>query len=152
MASWRSRPTDTAAPRRTLRTVPRFGYNPAMSSEPAGEAGIASQTIPVNMYQTPHAVVVVAVAPAVTPDDVVVERTGRRLSIKARLRNAAERDYLLHEWTYGDYERELDLPDGFGGRVEASLVNGQLVVRVMEGVGESGQTVTITPAKRHSRP
>ncbi|MDQ6784501.1 MAG: Hsp20/alpha crystallin family protein [Actinomycetota bacterium] len=123
-----------------------------MSSDPAGEAGLASQTIPVNMYQTPHAVVVVAVAPAVTPDDVLVERTGRRLSITARLRNAAERDYLLHEWTYGDYRRELDLPDGFGGGLEASLVNGQLVVRVLEGPVDPEATMTIVPAKRHSRP
>lgn len=134
-----------------MRAVPSFGYNPAMSSDPAGTAGLASQTIPVNMYQAPHAVVVVGVAPAVTCDDVVVERTGRRLSIRARLRNAAEREYLLHEWTYGDYERELDLPDGFGGRVEASLVNGQLVVRIMEGPVEPGETVTVTPAKRHTR-
>ena len=135
-----------------MRTVPRFGYNPPMSSPPAGEAGLASQTIPVNMYQAPQAVVVVAVAPAVTPDDVVVQRTGRHLSIKARLRNAAEREYLLHEWTYGDYERDLDLPDGFGGGLEASLVNGQLVVRVLEGPVDPEETVTVTPSKRHARP
>lgn len=134
-----------------LRTSPCFGYNPPMSSDPSGEAGIASQTIPVNMYQAPHAVVVVAVAPAVTPDDVVVERTGRHLSIRARLRNAAEREYLLHEWSYGDYERELDLPDGFGGGLEASLVNGQLVVRVLEGPVVPGETVSVTPAKRQAR-
>ncbi|MDQ2725505.1 MAG: Hsp20/alpha crystallin family protein [Actinomycetota bacterium] len=142
---------DTASGAGALRTVPRFGYNPPMSSDPAGEAGLASQTIPVNMYQAPHAVVVVAVAPAVTPDDVVVERTGRHLSIRARLRNAAEREYLLHEWTYGAYERQLDLPDGFGGGVEASLVNGQLVVRILEGPVEPGETVSVTPAKRHTR-
>ncbi|MDQ6840281.1 MAG: Hsp20/alpha crystallin family protein [Actinomycetota bacterium] len=121
-----------------------------MSCDPAGEASV-SQTIPVNMYQTPHAVVVVAVAPAVTPDDVVVERTGRHLSIRARLRNAADRDYLLHEWTYGDYERNIDLPDGFGGGLEASLVNGQLVVRILQGPVKPGDKVAITPAKRHTR-
>ncbi|MDQ2728556.1 MAG: Hsp20/alpha crystallin family protein [Actinomycetota bacterium] len=121
-----------------------------MTSDPH-PAGLVSQTIPVNMYQAPHAVVVVAVAPAVTPDDVVVERTGRHLSIRARLRNAAERQYLLHEWTYGDYERELDLPDGFGGGLEASLVNGQLVVRILEGPVDPGETVSVTPAKRHVR-
>ena len=87
-----------------------------------------------------------------TPDDVVVQRKGRHLSIKARLRNAAEREYLLHEWTYGDYERDLDLPDGFGGGLEASLVNGQLVVRVLEGPVDPEETVTVTPSKRHARP
>lgn len=121
-----------------------------MSFDQTAESGSTAQAIPVNMYQTTHAVVVVAVAPAVTADDVVVERTGRRLSLRARLRNPAERQYLLHEWTYGDYERDLDLPDGYGGDMEASLVNGQLVVRVMEGPTSDG-TLSVTPAKRHSR-
>lgn len=111
-----------------------------------------AQSIPVNMYETPHAVVVLGVAPAVTAEDVVVERTGRKLSLRVRLRNPAERDYLLHEWSYGDYERDLDLPEGYGGAVEVSLVNGQLVVRIHEGPeDESGQTVSVMPAKRHSR-
>ena len=51
----------------------------------------------------------------------------------ARVRSAGPREYLLHEWEYGGYERQLDLPAGYGGGVEASLHNGQLVVRVPAG-------------------
>ena len=54
-------------------------------------------------------------------------------SPKARLRSSGPREYLLREWEYGGYEREIDLPEGYGSRVEASLTNGQLVVRVLRG-------------------
>ena len=51
----------------------------------------------------------------------------------AHLRSAGPRDYLLHEWEYGGYERQLDLPTGYGCGLEATLRNGQLVVRVLRG-------------------
>jgi HSP20 family molecular chaperone IbpA len=39
----------------------------------------------------------------------------------------------VREWDYGGYEREIDLPDGYGSGLEAKLSNGQLVVRVLRG-------------------
>ena len=53
-------------------------------------------------------------------------------------------DYLLHEWEYGGYERELELPSGFAGGVEATLTNGQLAVRVLRGTGSDDVTVQPT--------
>jgi len=44
---------------------------------------------------------------------------------------------------YGGYERELDLPPGFGGGVEATLTNGQLAIRVLRG---EPNTLTIQPS------
>ena len=91
------------------------------------------QLVPVNVYATNDALVVVAPLPAVQPSDVTIDLTPGCLRITANLRTAAPKDYLVHEWNYGGYERELDLPDGFGGGVEASLANGQLAVRVLRG-------------------
>jgi HSP20 family molecular chaperone IbpA len=88
--------------------------------------------------------VVVAPLPAVQPSDVTVELTPGRLRFTSRLRSAAPKDYLVHEWDYGGYERELELPSGFGGGVEASLANGQLAVRVLRG--EASQRTAITPS------
>jgi HSP20 family molecular chaperone IbpA len=102
------------------------------------------QQVPVNVYETSDALVVVAPLPAVQPSDVTVELTPGRLRFTSRLRSAAPKDYLLHEWDYGGYERELDLPSGFGGGVEASLANGQLAVRVLRG--QASQRTAITPA------
>jgi HSP20 family molecular chaperone IbpA len=102
------------------------------------------QQVPVNVFETTDALVVVAPLPAVQPDDVTIDLTPGRLRLTARLRTAAPKRYLVHEWDYGGYERELDLPAGFGGGVEASLANGQLAVRVLRG--EATERTSISPA------
>ena len=103
------------------------------------DAGMA-QRLPVNLYETDQAVVVVTPMPAVMPDDVHVTLDGRTLSIRAECRTDADkRDYLLREWEYGPYERELELPEGFGGTAEASFGNGQLALRVEKGDGQAGR-------------
>jgi HSP20 family molecular chaperone IbpA len=102
------------------------------------------QKVPVNMYETPGALVILAPMPAVTIDDVTIDLTPGKLRFCADLRSAGPREYLLNEWDYGNYERELDLPDGYGGGVEATLVNGQLAVRVLKG---EGATVKVKPGE-----
>jgi len=91
------------------------------------------QNVPVNAYQTPGAFVIVAPFPAVTERDVSIELTADCVRFWADLRSAGPRDYAIHEWEYGGYERSVPTPAGFGSGVEASLVNGQLVVRVLSG-------------------
>jgi HSP20 family protein len=107
------------------------------------EETMRPQTVPVNMYETDGAVVVVAPLPAVQPDDVHIDLWPGKLRITAHLRSAGPRDYLVHEWDYGGYERELEVPTGFGGGVEASLANGQLAVRVLRG--HSNDKLSIRP-------
>ena len=101
------------------------------------------QSVPVNVYETTGALVVLAPLPAVTPDDVCVELRSGRLRFWASLRSAGPRNYVVHEWEYGGYEREVEVPAGYGGAVEASLTNGQLVVRVMRG--ETTDVITVKP-------
>ncbi len=108
------------------------------------EEEMRPQEVPVNVYETTAALVVVAPLPAVTADDVTIELRPGCLRFWAHLRSAAPRHYLVHEWDYGGYEREIDLPDGFGGGVEASLANGQLAIRVLRG--DAGQAFTIHPS------
>jgi HSP20 family molecular chaperone IbpA len=109
----------------------------------AAEAEMAPQRVPVNMYEAPEALVIVAPFAAVTADDVTVELRDGNLRFFARLRSAAPREHILREWDYGGYERELELPEGFGAGVEATLANGQLVVRVRRGAFD--REVTINP-------
>jgi HSP20 family molecular chaperone IbpA len=111
----------------------------------ATEATMRPQSVPVNMYETSEAVVVVAPLPAVRPDDVHVEIRGGAVRFWAHVRSAGTREYLLHEWEYGGYERELALPAGFGAGVEATLANGQLAIRVLKGE-PSGDTLAIAPS------
>ena len=91
------------------------------------------QWFPVNAHEAPEALVVVAPLPAVMPDDVTIELGPSTLRISSRLRSSGPREYVLHEWEYGGYEREIDLPEGFRGGLDATLTNGQLVVRVLRG-------------------
>ena len=99
----------------------------------AAEATMRTQTVPVNVFETDGALVVVAPLPAVMPDDVTIELDGATLRFWAHLGSAAPRNYLMHEWDYGCYERELQLPPGYGSGVDASLGSGQLAIRVLRG-------------------
>lgn len=94
---------------------------------------MAPQRVPVNAYEAPGAFVVVAPLPAVTDRDVTLTLTDGALQICAELRSAGPREYTIHEWEYGGYERELDIPPGYGSGLEGTLSNGQLVVRVLSG-------------------
>jgi len=114
-------------------------------STAATEAAMHPQAVPVNMYETTAALVVVAPLAAVTAADVQVElRAGDPATLRfwAHVRSAPPRDYLVHEWEYGGYERQLDVPAGFGAATEATLNNGQLVVRILRG---DPVAATITP-------
>jgi HSP20 family molecular chaperone IbpA len=108
------------------------------------ERTMQPQRVPINVYEATGALVVVCPMPAVKADDVTVELGHGTLRFFARLRSAPRKDYLVHEWEYGGYEREVDLPEGFGGGVEATLTNGQLAVRVLRGSADD--TIKITPS------
>lgn len=99
----------------------------------AVEDTMEPQRVPVKMYEAPEALVIVAPMPAVQPSDVHIELRHTNLRFWAHLRSAAPREYLLDEWDFGGYEREVDIPDGYGAGIEATLANGQLVIRLLRG-------------------
>ncbi|MEP6661610.1 MAG: Hsp20/alpha crystallin family protein [Acidimicrobiales bacterium] len=109
----------------------------------ATERTMRSQSVPVNVYETTGALVVVSPLPAVTAEDVTIELRPGTLRFWARLRSAPPREYLTHEWEYGGYEREVEVPEGYGGAVEASLANGQLAIRVLRGT--TSELVSVKP-------
>lgn len=101
------------------------------------------QRVPVNAYTTDGAFVIVAPVAGVVGSDVSVELTENGVRFWAELRSSGTRDYLVHEWEYGGYERALDLPSGYGSDVEASLTNGQLVIRVLSGDFTGDRTIQL---------
>lgn len=118
---------------------------PQVAPGPGADGTDGRQPVPVNVYETTEALVVVAAVPAVMAEDVVVEATDAELHIRADVRTAARKDYLVHEWEYGGYDRTVALPEGFDGPVSASLGNGQLAVRVERDGIRSGSSVTVHP-------
>jgi HSP20 family molecular chaperone IbpA len=117
-------------------------HGDVVASTEAIEASMTPQRVPVNVHETKEALVIVAPLPAVTAKDVTVELRPGAVRFWAHVRSAGPRDYLVHEWHYGGYEREVDLPAGFGAGVEAMLSNGQLAIRVLRG---EPQSLTIQP-------
>ncbi len=117
-------------------------HDEVIEATAATEATMRPQRVPVNVYETTEALVIVAPLPAVASEDVNLELRDGRLRLWAHLRSAAPRDYLVHEWDYGGYEREVTLPEGYGAGLEATLANGQLVARVLRG---EGAEVTVRP-------
>ena len=103
------------------------------------------QRVPVNMYETEGAVVLVLPLPGVMADDVSIDIEDDRVHINATQRTAAEKDYIAHEWHYGPYERMVMVPGGFGGPASATFGNGQLAIRIERGDGRNGKVV-IQPA------
>ena len=105
-------------------------------------SSMAPQRVPVNAYETPGAFVIVAPMPAVTEDDVRVELSDGSVRFWAQLRSAGPREYVIHEWEYGGFERSIELPVAYRSDIEATLGNGQLVVRVLAGDYVADRTIS----------
>jgi HSP20 family molecular chaperone IbpA len=125
-------------------TTERATDREVLDATAACEATMRPQSVPVNVYETGGALVIVAPMVAVTADDVTVEFQPGTLRFWAHVRSAGLRDYLIHEWQYGGYERQIEIPDGFGSSVEAALSNGQLSIRVLRGNPVASATVKPT--------
>lgn len=106
------------------------------------------QHVPINMYETEGAVVIVAAMPGVMAEDVFVTFEGdRTVTISASMRTAAPKDYLVHEWHYGPFQRTIELPQGFGGEATSSFGNGQLALSIARGIGRATGAVEIRPSR-----
>ena len=122
----------------------RPSHQEVVETTAATEEKMRPQRVPVNVYEAPEALVVLAPLPAVTPGDVTIELDQGTLRFYAALRSSGPREYLVNEWEYGGYEREVDIPAGYGAGIEATLANGQLAIRVLKG--EAGGKVTAKPS------
>lgn len=105
-----------------------------------------TQQVPVNVYETTGALVILAPLPGVMADDVTIDVEPGRVHIQAAMRTAAPKDYLIHEWHYGPYERTVEIPEGFGREITATFGNGQLAISLARGEPAVPTPVTVTPS------
>jgi HSP20 family protein len=69
--------------------------------------------IPVNMFDNNRELMVVAPMPGVGAEDISIDVTDDgTLTLRARMHGEGQEriDYLTREWSYGPYERTIDLP------------------------------------------
>jgi HSP20 family protein len=88
--------------------------------------------IPVNLYENDRELMVVTPMPGVTAEEIGAEVTpDGRLVLRAAMRGAGQEriDYLLREWSYGPFERVVELPCSVdAGRANLSFGNGVLTI------------------------
>ena len=94
-----------------------------------GRSGV--QHIPVNVYETEEDVVIAAPMPGVEAENIDIEVLGATVHLKSTLRGPGQenRRYLVREWTYGPYQRTVELPvEVDAEHANASHGNGVLVL------------------------
>ena len=110
--------------------------------------------VPVNMYENDRELVVATPMPGVAPEDIEVQVTDdRRLIVRARQHGPGQEriDYLLREWSYGPFEREIPLPrDVDAPRANLSYGNGVLMVSLPKADRTVAATVGVD-RKGHAR-
>jgi HSP20 family protein len=102
-----------------------------------------SQAVPINIFETDTELVVVAAMPGIEGGNVEVQLDDSRLTLRGEKRGPGQEHmrYLAREWTYGPYERTIELPSGLDlDKANASYGNGVVTVALPR-----------TPARRRRR-
>ncbi|HEX3220274.1 MAG TPA: Hsp20/alpha crystallin family protein [Candidatus Limnocylindria bacterium] len=124
--------------------------------------------VPVNVFENDRELVVVTPMPGVAAEDISVDvMDDGQLVLRARMHGEGQerRQYVLHEWTYGPFERTVQLPVPVDGtRANLAYGNGVLTVALPKAdvtapaelaVAPTGHTRGVTgghagdPAKTH---
>ena len=88
--------------------------------------------IPINLFDNERELMVVAPMPGVAPEDISIDVTDDgRLTVRAAMHGEGQERirYLRREWSYGPYERTIDLPCAVDAR-RANLSYGNGVLSV----------------------
>jgi HSP20 family protein len=99
------------------------GARDASESEP--------QSVPVNVFETDTELVVVAAMPGIEAGNIEIEAEDNYLTIRAEKRGPGQERlrYLRREWSYGPYERTIELPREVDiERANASYGNGIVTI------------------------
>lgn len=106
--------------------------------------------IPVNLYENDRELMVVAPMPGVAPEDISVDVTDDgRLTLRARMHGEGQEriDYLLREWSYGPFERTIELPRRVdASRANLSFGNGVLAVALPKAERTAPAMLAVEPS------
>jgi HSP20 family protein len=88
--------------------------------------------VPINLFENDRELMVVAPMPGVAPEDISVDVTDAgQLTVRAAMHGEGQERirYLRREWSYGPYERTIDLPVAVDAqRANLSFGNGVLSI------------------------
>jgi HSP20 family protein len=88
--------------------------------------------VPINLFENDRELMVVAPMPGVAPEDISIDvLDDGRLTVRSRMHGEGQERirYLLREWSYGPYERTIELPCAVDAkRANVSYGNGVLSI------------------------
>jgi HSP20 family protein len=88
--------------------------------------------VPVNVFENDRELMVVAPMPGVAPEDISIDvLDDGRLTVRSRMHGEGQEriSYLRREWSYGPYERTIELPCAVDAtRANVSYGNGVLSI------------------------
>ena len=103
--------------------------------------------VPVNLFENNRELMVVAPMPGVGPEDISIDVTddGTLVIRAAQHGEGQERiDYLRREWSYGPYERTIELPYAVDAmRANVSYGNGVLAVTLPRADATVGNRIRL---------
>ena len=110
--------------------------------------------VPVNVFENDRELMVIAPMPGVAPEDISVDVTdGGQLTLRAAQHGEGQDriDHVMREWSYGPYERTIDLPCPVDAmRANVSYGNGVLSVTLPKAGAMRGGRMHV-PRTGHAR-
>ena len=102
--------------------------------------------VPVNVFENDRELMVVAPMPGVAPEDISIDvLDDGRLTVRSRMHGEGQEriSYLRREWSYGPYERTIELPCAVDAlRANVSYGNGVLSITFPKaGATNSGRVL-----------
>lgn len=94
----------------------RDAMNRLMEESVVREPFGTHRNVPLDVYETPDNLDIIAALPGVSPEDLDVTATGDTVTIKAKvpseteLKESREWTWYLHEIPHGEFSRTIDLP------------------------------------------
>jgi HSP20 family protein len=102
--------------------------------------------VPINLFENDRELMVVAPMPGVSPEDISIDvLDDGRLTVRSRMHGEGQERirYLLREWSYGPYERTIELPCAVDAkRANVTYGNGVLSITFPKaGATNAGRVV-----------
>jgi HSP20 family protein len=105
--------------------------------------------VPINLFENDHELIVVTPMPGVTAEDISVDvLDDGQLIVRARQHGEGQERirYLLREWSYGPFERSVQLPSPVdASRANLSYGNGVLTVALPKADTTAPAMLAVVP-------
>lgn len=105
-----------------------------------------AQPVPVNVFETENEVMVVAAMPGIEADNVEITVENDTLTIRGQKRGPGQENhrYLRREWSYGPYERSIELPMQVDlDKANASYGNGIVTIALPKAASRRARRIEI---------